>query len=228
LRQVLLWAGVGSGVAAFLQLHPDVGAPHVGPLGVVLGAGAAWIGVLILLGRAVPRGAGEVSSSPLDWMLIGGIVTGAAMGLLWLFGGAGAFRVRHGSLNWTSGLQDTLTIAVFAAVVTSGAGAIISSVARVLWQGRKEQRIAVLLELISVVIWFQLAGRFGDDACFMALAGLVFSLFGGGVGFWIGAPFIWRQPEREYRFWSMFCVMMGGLGGMSLCTCLALPMMRAR
>jgi hypothetical protein len=147
------------------------------------------------------------------------------MGLLWLFPGVGEFRAGPGSLKWTSNLRDTLTNAVSVALVVSVGGAVGSSLARLLWRGRKTERVAVLLELISVAIWFQLLGRFDADGPFALAIGLMgsvpFSLFGGGVGLWIGAPLVWRQPEREQQFWSMFCLMTGGLVGMSLWTCLA-------
>src|SRR5262249_49859999 len=153
------------------------------------------------------------------------------------FGGSGGLRAGPRSPLWISTLQGAFTDGLLSATLVSAAGALISSVVHLVRHGTKQQRIALLLELISVVIWFQLFGSVISRAIlsqpydtpfwagFFLIGGLmgtlIASLLGAGLGFWIGAPFIWRHPEREYGFWSFFCLMMGGLSGMTFLACLA-------
>jgi hypothetical protein len=77
------------------------------------------------------------------------------------------------------------------------------------------QRTATLAGIV-LMLWAVAT----DHDSFRALSALpaaaFFSMVGAGLGFWFGAPVIYRQPEEQHAFWSRFAVVMGSATGVLL------------
>jgi hypothetical protein len=86
--------------------------------------------------------------------------------------------------------------------------------------GRRIVILVVLLELVSVIVWWKLAHFLPHDGPF-GWAGPIYGLLWSGMGalFTLGvsAHRIWRQPAGGRAFWVLFTLMVGGTVGMALC-----------